>query len=42
MEKNTIDAHKQSTDPKPWKGYPVADLRYQQAYTAASTQLDRQ
>ena len=42
MEKNTIDAHKQSTDPKPWKGYTIDELRYQQAYTAVRMQIDRQ
>lgn len=42
MEKKTIDAHKQSTDPKPWKGYTIDELRYQQAYTAVRMQIDRQ
>ena len=43
MNTNTLDAHKQPQDPaKPWKGYTIDELRYQQAYTAVRMQIDRQ
>lgn len=43
MNNNALDAHKQQQDPaKPWKGYTIDELRYQQAYTAVRMQIDRQ